>query len=751
MLLNMEEGLKAYVFSELNSVSDTDTMSSVIEMLSEFGDNLQNIWYLFVLIITIIAMFCSLILFTHKTNRFTKEQVDRLIKNGKYIPGIFVELNESKELIRYFIYGKKWKNRLLNQYNYVYENAYGDILKNACINSHVKFRLGKFVSMRKFEKTVSLALKLHNDFRESKIEFKEEYKKSQVLFEAIYYPYVEALECLQRYSKAANRRYFILTGSAGNGKTNLLCSISELLVSMKEPTIFLNSRDIEGDIIEFIFHKLGIHDVFRKHKYIYLYIINLILFFQGKHLYVIVDAVNENDSVDFSERIVTFVRKIMRYCRVKVIVSCRNEYYQERFRECLVEKVDVPTFEYDLKEQQYTEVAINQIIRAYRYYFNYSGYISPSVKHVLSEQLLLLRIFFEVNKDSDIDAYSIRKHEIYAQYIAMIKKNNGEYVEKVLDAVADAMIKAENYDEISLLSMEEMGFEPALIGKTVDSSILLSKKLVFHEGTIARQETEVLYFVFDEMRDYYLARRMLLKNISISDINGKAIVEQIKSLKNRGASCTEGIIHYCYVFFRTDEVISELGQMEELCTDLLDIYRIPEDREKPFYWHSHHREEFQNLGLRILLTSGLTLADFEIAYIQDCLRKDSYEDGGILFDTMLKGTLYGGVHDIDTYFEILFGLKDKEQILDVFHTIISRNSFDQEFIPEDFERYYKELVNIDYEKALQIHKVAELFLCCFKFNDEDVENELKEFFYNLPSHEEVQCEMIIRMKEACGL
>lgn len=27
MLLNMEEGLKAYVFSELNSVSDTDTMS----------------------------------------------------------------------------------------------------------------------------------------------------------------------------------------------------------------------------------------------------------------------------------------------------------------------------------------------------------------------------------------------------------------------------------------------------------------------------------------------------------------------------------------------------------------------------------------------------------------------------------------------------------------------------------------------------------------------------------------------------
>lgn len=28
------------------------------------------------------------------------------------------------------------------------------------------------------------------------------------------------------------------TGSAGNGKTNLLCSISELLVNLKQTTIF---------------------------------------------------------------------------------------------------------------------------------------------------------------------------------------------------------------------------------------------------------------------------------------------------------------------------------------------------------------------------------------------------------------------------------------------------------------------------------------------------------------------------------
>ena len=70
-----------------------------------------------------------------------------------------------------------------------------------------------------------------------------------------------------------------------------------------------------------------------------------------------------------------------------------------------------------------------------------------------------------------------------------------------------------------------------------------------------------------------------------------------------------------------------------------------------------------NLGLRIILTSGLELTDFEITYIQDCLRKDPYEDGGMFFDTMLDGTLYGGIYNLDIYLGILFGLKNKDAIL----------------------------------------------------------------------------------------
>lgn len=541
------------------------SFSMIIDLLSNFSDTIQNLWWLIALVVTIFVLMNSLFSIRKKANKYTGEQVKKLINDGKYIPGIFVELNNSKEVLRYFVYGKKWRKRLIKNFNYVYDNAYGEILKKACDNQNVCFHLNRMASKKEILESVNSAYELHNDFRNSDIEFKPAYKESQILFEIIQYPYNEILGSLLQYSKAASGKYLILTGSAGNGKTNLLCSISELLVNLKQTTIFLNAREVEGDILDFVFNELGLPDLYKKHKDIYLYLVNLLLTVQNKHLFIIVDAINENDSDGFGNRISAFINKISEYSRVKIVVSCRNEYYKERFRKYLVEKANIPVFEFDLKEQHYTPTAINRIIKVYSNHFNYGGNISPAVKSVLSEQLLLLRIFFEVNKDSNVDVFSIRKHEIYAQYIEKLKQNNREYLETVLNTVTDFMIQSDNYDEISITDLEKAGITSDEIWKTVNSGILLSKKLVFHEGTIARNEKEVVYFVFDEMRDYYLARQILLNNVSAHNVDGEFVIEKLKQLKASGASCAEGVIHYCYVFFRTDEVVAKLNQTEKMC------------------------------------------------------------------------------------------------------------------------------------------------------------------------------------------
>lgn len=748
MDINIQVG-KPLLSATESELKEPSSCSSMIEFLSDLSDTIQNLWWLVILIFTIFALIVSLFSIRRRANKFTNKQIARLIKDGKYIPGVFVELNESKEVLRYFIYSKRWKKRLVQNFNFVYDNAYGDILRKAYNNPDVCYWLSRKTSLKEIEKVAKSAFNLHDNFSDSNVKFKSDYQKSQILFKILHYPYTEALGYVLRCSEAANRKYFILTGSAGNGKTNLLCSISELLINLKEATIFLNARDIEGDVLEFLFCELKLPNTYMKHKDIYLYLVNLLLTIQHKHLFIIVDAINENDSDGFGSQIASFINKISGYSRVKVIVSCRNEYYKERFRECLVEKVDVPAFECDLKEQHYTLAAINQIIKAYSEYFNYGGNISPAVLNILSEQLLLLRIFFEVNKGSNADVFSIRKHEIYAEYIEVIKQNRGEYIVKVLNTVADFMIENGNYDKISLSGLEKAGITPDMIKKTVDSSILLSKKLIFHEGTIARNENEVVYFVFDEMRDYYLARRILLNNVSADNVDGEAVLEKLEQLKAVGASCEEGVIHFCYVFFRTDEVVAKLGKTEKMCNSILDLYRIPDGRERKSYWHMHHREEFQNLGLRIILTSGIELSDFEISYIQDCLRKDPYEDGGIFFDTMLDGTLYGGIYNLDIYLDILFGLKNKDAIFNAFSKISARNNRDHRFIPEDFIQYYNKLE--DSERKLQIQKIAELYLLCFSLRDSDAQEELEDFFYNLPTHDKVQSEMIFKMRMACGL
>lgn len=746
IIMQVDRHLSSAPVSKLKNML---SCSSMIDSLSDLSDTIQNLWWLVILIFTIFALIVSLFSIRRKANKFTNKQVEHLIKDGKYIPGIFVELNESKEVLRYFIYGKRWKKRLVQNFNFVYDNAYGDILRKAYNDPDVCYKLSSKTSLEKIEKATKAAFDLHNNFNRSNVKFKSDYKESQVLFELLHYPYTDALGYVRQCSTAANRRYFILTGSAGNGKTNLLCSISELLINLKEAIIFLNARDIEGDVLSFLFCELNLLEIYKKYKNIYLYLVNLLLTIQNKQLFIIVDAINENDGDGFGSRITKFINEITKYSRVKVIVSCRNEYYKERFRECLVENVDIPAFEFDLKEQHYTLAAINQIIRAYSKFFNYGGNIVPTVRNMLSKQLLLLRMFFEVNKDSNVDVFTIRKHEIYAQYIEVVKQNSGEYIVQVLDAVTDFMIENENYDEISISDLEKVGITSDLIKRAVESSILLSKKLISHEGTIAKDETEVLYFVFDEMRDYYIARRILLRNISADNVNGEAVLDKLKQLRAIGASCEEGVIHYCYMFFRTDEVVKKLDQTETMCNSILDLYRMPGDRESKSYWHMHHREEFQNLGLRIILTSGIELSDFEISYIQDCLRKDPYEDGGILFDTMLDGTLYGGIYNLDIYLEILFGLKNKDAILNAFHKINARNSRDDRFIPEDFIQYYIALENL--ENKLQIQKIAELYLLCFELYDVEVQEKLEDFFYNLPTHDKVQSEMIFKMREACGI
>lgn len=713
-------------------------ISSFLDPFNSITETIQNLWLVFAIIIVVLLIIASFFFVRKRSAKFTKAQIAELKKSGKYIPGIFVELNESKEVLRYFLNGEKWKGRAVKKYNFIYKNFYGDILRRANKDKKIRFHLNRRENLGKIEDAVGSALNYHEKFSKGQVKLKESYKESEHLFRIVYYPYTDALQELQSFVQASNRNYIVLTGSAGNGKTNLLCSIAELAINLKQPVLFLNSRDIDGNITEYILDSLRVQERLKKHPKMYFRILNNLLSIERKRFFIIIDAINENDHEDFGAAINTFVNTMADYRRFKILVSCRSEYYIEKYAEPLSEKIMQNHLVFDVKNSVYPETAIKRLFDRYAEHFHYSGHISEAVRYALSQHLLLLRIFFEVNQNRADDVLSICKQEIFAAYIQHVRDNVSPKIEKVLDCIADMMLANMSFDYVDPGCLSTFSEDELL--KAFDETVLINKKLIYHEGTIARTEKEVISFVFDEMRDYYIARRIMQTHAKETAFDCDSIINFIQKLRKAKVSCEEGVIHYTYAFFRTAPEIGEKDRAK-YCNQILDFYRI-EDGHKTQYWHNHHREDFMNYGLKIIFTLGLPFTDFEIEYIQDCLKKTPEEDGGKIFDTLLLGTKLNMENDLDKYLDILFGLREKEAIASAFETMTAHIFNESVDLPFDLISYHKEMIVKEPKGAEQIQKVAELFMLMFRVTLEGRENELEDYFEILPTHEAVKGEML---------
>ncbi len=715
--------------------------------LAKLSSCLQDLWWLILLIVALVACVAYMLSFWRITYKVTNNTISELKKNKKYIPKVFVELNEGKEVLRYFVFGNKWRKRIIKAFNFIYHNSYGDILKSAVNEEERAFRLNPFDSFPVILSAIQDKRELHNSLRQRKYEFKNNYSESQALFEICFYPYDEALNKIEKYTQSAMSRYLILNGSAGNGKTNLLCSISELIMKLKQAVAFITAREINTGLEQYLLDCLRVPSYLKKHSNFFWRVENLLLSIRGKYFYIVIDAINENENKEFAKELSLFTNEMLKYTRFKVIVSCRNEYYQTRFRKDLVDDVYFPAFELDIKEDTYSNTALDRIFLVYKEYFKYTGRISLAVKDMLCEQLLMLRIFFETYANKDTDVLSVCKHEVFKEYINKVCLTTATDTDKLLRKIARIMLDNKQYDGIPVSTIENSILDIDVVNKNIDGSILISKKIINNEGTIAELENEVIYFVFDEMRDYILAREIVTDNTDIKEnVDAETIIKEILELKEAGSSALEGIIHYTYVLFRTEKKIVNSQMSNELCTKLLNLVQIPDGRERQTYQGRRHRVEFQNLGLRIILTSGLPLTDVEKDYIRDCLVKDPYEDGGIVFDVMLKGTVLGGVYNLDTYLDILFGIRDKECMRKAFASMKARNSWDDYYMPGNLEDIHRHLVEKNSAAAEQVQRIAELFLICFRLNDPNEQLLLEKYFENLPNHQGVREEMLKRIK-----
>ena len=123
--------MQANIIATLNLALGLVLKSHVIDFLSNLSGTLQNLWWLVCVVLITTIYIIRVVFFRKKTHMVTKNTITELKRNKKYIPKLFVELNEGKETLRYFIYGTKWKKRIIEEFNNIYDNTYGDILKQA--------------------------------------------------------------------------------------------------------------------------------------------------------------------------------------------------------------------------------------------------------------------------------------------------------------------------------------------------------------------------------------------------------------------------------------------------------------------------------------------------------------------------------------------------------------------------------------------------------------------------------------------
>ena len=93
------------------------------------------------IIAMLVILFCMVVCFRKRVNEKSKVLIDGFLKNRKYIKGLFVEVNDTKELLRYFVNGAFWRLRIVKDFNILFDDEYGKLFRKMYINHNIKFKL----------------------------------------------------------------------------------------------------------------------------------------------------------------------------------------------------------------------------------------------------------------------------------------------------------------------------------------------------------------------------------------------------------------------------------------------------------------------------------------------------------------------------------------------------------------------------------------------------------------------------------
>jgi hypothetical protein len=617
-------------------------------------------------LIGLIGYVCSLS-FAGRLKEETENQIRVFTKVKKYEPSLFVELNENMEHLRYFLFAYKWKKRVIYQYNMLFDSYEGKRIKEKFEIEH-KRRIACFTKMSKIKELLS---KLDKCFETIKKERNHLEKQGQYAFIAslLAHQYQDVIKYLIKCSDMIINKAILLKGSAGNGKTNLMCRISEIAILNRYPVLLINSRDIiNNDCTEYILNKINLGKL-KDNSKLYLSIVSLFLRIRRKHILIIIDAINENDSKAFINTIGKTIDFFSKYSRIRILLSCRSEYFDSRyynyFKECNSQPYifEMADYRYGTSVSVYNRRATLKMFKTYQKYFNVKGIISQNVKEKLLGSLFLMRIFFEVNKNSDKNIMQLRNYEIYLQYLEQVSSEIKIIdFKKRVDEIAGIMIDRSDYNHVAVDCLNITDKNKSAFFQVLDNNLIISRNLITGSG-ITKKDNEVVCFVFDEFRDFCLARYLLDLSEKEQDSEYNYFFSKVNEMFSTRQSPVEGIIKYGYYHFKFKRKANLIKKILDLYGES-DVQKILDSKD----WRIREHRVFRVFGLSLIFIDGGDVAESEIEFLKEYIDKDSrnywnffrfllsneYSNLGPRLDLGMKLLEYKTIEEMSKIFEYLF-------------------------------------------------------------------------------------------------
>jgi len=334
--------------------------------------------------------------------------------------------------------------------------------------------------------------------------------------------------------RCVTARVFLLTGPAGQGKTNFLCDFAERFLLRHEiPCAYITARQLSrvphselSDVVRQLIFPSAVTNLEEG-----LSTLATACAERQQPFVLVIDGLNEHPDVrTFAGQLEHFLETLIRYPHIRVLMTCRSEFLEQRFGTLLSGPLAPVLHLSKAHGQRFDQEQHRELVaRYFRFFKVRPSRVARRVIDFLQRDVLLLRFFCEAygargrhgQYEQPVVA-GIYRDEIFRRYVED-KLGRAEHsvvsdrsmprplvhrveLRRVLSLVAAHMLETGKYANVSRTVV------PAALD--AELTALLDEELVLRHDlgpapSLLAEPNEVLSFTFDEMRDFLLAQHLL--------------------------------------------------------------------------------------------------------------------------------------------------------------------------------------------------------------------------------------------------